>query len=62
MSMDARSQVTSLAFKEDTQDIITSHGGSAKGGYCLIWSLKNKSISARLTGHRKRVLGVSINP
>jgi WD40 repeat protein len=60
--LEGKSQVTALAWRDSSKDLVTTHGGNVKESYGMIWSSKIKEFTHILSGHRKRILGLAISP
>lgn len=59
-TIDGESQVTGLAWRSSTRDLVTSHGG--KSGVCKVWSSHGKQLTHRLVGHTDRIISLAVNP
>jgi cell division cycle 20-like protein 1 (cofactor of APC complex) len=60
--LEGKSQVTGLAWRESSRDLVTTHSGNRRESYGMIWSSKIKEFTHILTGHNKRIVGLAISP
>ena len=59
-NIDAKSQVSSLAWNKEHKELISSHGFSEN--QLSIWKYPTMSKVTDLTGHTERILGMAISP
>ena len=59
--IEGESQVTGLVWRQESHDLVTSHGGSDGFAYGMVWNYPDKEFSHVLKGHHSRITSLCVN-